>query len=270
MSVALHRWEALITIPTGDWDCALVETGGSGASGTVKLTAAKDYYHSSDGNDSATFAEALATDLDRVGAGTYAVSVSQDVGGTGRYSIACSVGATGITSFAITWTDPAFGAVMGFTSTITGALTYTSPAAAQGLWLPDGYYLGLTGVDDPLDKSDQTVAIAPGGTSAHRLQYSRMSIIEGARYQSITRARVRIAGETYANESWQKFWRDVIDGDLSAYLSLGYVRIYPDVSTDATYYDFWVDTSPDCTPTALKEGWQGLFDVPCPRLILDT
>ena len=270
MSVTMHKWEALITIPAGGWDCALVETGGTGQSGTVSLIAAKTYYHSSDGNDSATFVEAMTAALDGVGNGTYGVEFNGGEGESGRYSITCAPIATGITSFAITWTDPAFGQVMGFTATITGGLTYTSPAAAQGAWLPDGPYLGLTGIDDPLDKSDQTVAIAPGGTSAHRLQYSRMSIIEGARYQSITRARARIAGETYANESWQKFWRDVIDGDLSAYLALGKVRIYPDADTDSTYYDYWVDATPDCTPTAIKEGWQGLFDVPCPRLILDT
>ena len=273
-------WYTSITSSTGSlYVCAAMYTVGAtiadavvadtGAGSTITLTAAKTYYHSSAGNDTLDLPARLMALLDAAGAATYAVSVDAVEGGTGRYTISASGGS--VTAFSLTWISTALRDLLGFPGHLAiaaGPLTYVSPGAAEGLWIPDGAPLSLTSIGDEIDESDHTVLESPTGVYVHRLAYHRKRVITDLRYPHISRARARIVGETYVNESWQQFWRDVIDGDASAYLQVGQARIYPDAGDDATYYDYWLCAgTEECRPIALREGWQGRFTITCPRLV---
>lgn len=265
MAVTYGKWESLITVPTGGWSCALTEVtdppGGGASAAAIDFVAAKTYYHSSAGNDTVSLAAKLKALLDAEGVATYTVTCDDGEGGTGRYTISATGGS--VTEFAITWDEDGLRDVLGFTTDddLSGALTYTSTDAAQGLWLPDGPPL----YDEPGDESDETVAADKAGTNVHRLTYSRIIVISDLVYQGLSRGKSWIAGETYANESYQRFWRDAIQHDLS-YLKASQIRWYPDAATDGTHTDYWVHAMPNAKYEAMVQGWRGLYNIRIPRL----
>lgn len=249
---------------------AVIASTGAGA--TITLTAAKTYYHSSAGNDTVDLPARLIVLLDAAGAGTYTVAIDAAESGTGRYTI--SAGGA-LTAFTLAFVSAPLKALLGFSANLGTdgnlALTYTSQGAAQGLWLPSsgngsGIALGTTAIGDDLDETDASDIGTPDSSNVTRFSYNRRGI-NAVDYQACTAARSRIAYETYANESWQKFWRDCIDGDLSAYLvAVAQVRIYPDAAVDGTYYDYWVRGMASPAMDGIVRGWQDLWTVKIARL----
>ena len=262
----------------GTIDDAMVADSGAGS--TITLTATKTYYHSSAGNDTVDLPAKLQALLDAASGAlnvAYTVTIDASEEGTGQYTISAIYdngdgSANDPLEFTITWVSTALRNILGWTGNLAtggGTSSYTSQGSAEGLWLPDCAPLSLTSIGDEVEESDQSVLEAPTGTYVHRIVHHRKQVITDLRYPQLTRRKARIVGETYANESWQQFWRDVIDGDASAYLAMGQVRIYPDAGVDGTYYDYWVGAGlSECRPTALREGWQGVFGISISRLIL--
>jgi len=246
------RIEAEIVVPTGGWDFDLDEP--AGATGTVTVPAGTYTW--------ATFLTAWETALDAVGDWTYTASISDGEGGTGKLTLSASGG-----TFTLELADADPFTLIGHTGDMAPAATsFTGAAHVRGMWLPDGPPLSLTGLGDDLDESDETVAESPDGT-VWRLVYQRKSVQRDLRYQGISRARCRIAGELVAGESFQQFWRDVIQGDKS-YFSIGKVRIFPDADVDGTSTQYYVGAGlKDLTPAALKEGWLGAWTITIPRLV---
>jgi len=244
----------------------------SGAGSTITLTAAATYYHSSAGNDSVDLPAKLAALLDAAGAATYTVSVDAGESGSGRYTISATGGS--VADFTLTWISTALRDVLGFTGNLAtggGTLTYTSQGAAQCLWLPSagngsGVPIGTTAIGDDIDETDASDIGTPDSSNVTRFSYHRRGI-NAVDYQACTAARSRVAYETYTNESWQSFWRDCIDGDLSAQIvAVAQVRIYTDATVDTTYYDYWVRGLGRCEMESLIRGWQGRFTIKIPRL----
>jgi len=259
-------------------DCSLYEEGAAindavvastGAGSTVTLTATKTYYHSSAGNDTLDLPARLMALLDAAGAATYTVTVDASEEGTGQYTISATGGS--VADFTIAWVSTGLRNLLGWTGNLAtggGTLSYTSQGAAEGLWLPDGAPLSLTSLGDEIDETDMTVLESPTGAQTHYLVYHRREVQTDLRYPQISRRKARIVGETYANESWQQFWRDVLNG-AATYLTIGYVRIYPDAGDDATHEDYWVGAGlAECRPVALRDGWQGVFAIVIPRLVV--
>jgi len=152
-----------------------------------------------------------------------------------------------------------------------GTASYTSQGAAKGLWLPSagngsGVPIGTTAIGDDIDETDASDIGTPDSSNVTRFSYHRRGI-NAVDYQACTAARSRIAYETYANESWQKFWRDCINGVLSALLvAVGQVRIYTDAAVGGTYYDYWVRGLRNCEMESLVRGWQGKWTIKIARL----
>jgi hypothetical protein len=238
---------------------AMVADAGAGAA--ITLTAAKTYYHSSAGNDTLDLPAKLAALLDAAGAATYTVTIGAGESGTGLYTISATGGS--VADFALTWTNTALRDLLGYTGTISGALSHVATNNALGLWLPDGPPRSLCGISDPIDESDETVTETTAG-HVYRLTYSRKTVIDGLTYQGVSHAKTRIAGETTANASLQRFWRDAVQGDQSY---LGTLRIYPDADTDGTYSAYAVGAMSRCEPTALADGWLGYWTITFPRLV---
>lgn len=135
------------------------------------------------------------------------------------------------------------------------------------MWLPDQAHLCVVQFGDEIDVSDRTTLLTPDATNASYLTYNRVRELPELKYQNISRAKARIAGETLANSSFAQFWRDVIDGDQSGF-RIGKVRIYPDVDSDVTSYQYWVGAGLEAyRPANVREGWQGRWTITIPRLV---
>ena len=251
----LNRWEAEIIVPTGGWDVALVEDAPISDSGTATVTAGTYTW--------ATFLAELVTQLGAAASNTYTVTVDDGDGGTGRTTIT----AVAPNDFSLTWTDTDLRDLLGYTATVTGGQVYVSPSHVKGMWLPDCAHVCSVSFGDEIDVSDRTTLLTPDATNASYLAYNRVRELVDLRYQHITRAKARIVAETYANQSFGTFWRDVIDGDQS-YFRIGKVRIFPDADTDATSYQYWIgDGLSAYRPANIREGWQGLWTITIPRLV---
>lgn len=250
-----NRWEAEIVVPTGGWDVALVEAAPFSDSGTVTVTAGTYTW--------ATFLAELVTRLDAAASGSYTVTLSDGVVGTGRATIT----ATDPNDFSLTWTDTDLRDLLGYTATLSGGQIYVSPAHVKGMWLPDCFHLCSVQFNDEIDMSDMSVLETPDASNASYLTYNRKRVLPDLRYQTVTRQRARVAGELYANESFSQFWKDVINDDQS-YFRTGKVRIFPDADTDATSYQYWVGKGMrDNRPVNVREGWQHLWNITIPRLV---
>ncbi len=78
------KLEAQITVPTGGWQIACTDDVGGPTTVTMP---AGTYYHSSVGNLSEDFADALATAINAAMGATWTVTVAAGEAGTGKYRI---------------------------------------------------------------------------------------------------------------------------------------------------------------------------------------
>lgn len=232
--MALPKLEGIFTVSGGSgsggaWRCVLTETGGGGATGNVDVAAA-DYYL----NTATNFCTALKNALDGIGNATYTVSIDDgSETSTGKTTISASGGS--VTAFQIVWTDTAMRDTLGFTGTVSGALTYTSTNHCKYLWLPN---CGRTGdVPEPVTSqawfgrgtADTTVVRAPSGQTV-AINYNTL---HNARLQWLTVQGKKSwkGSEAVTNESFEQFWRDVLRYGKR-------FRYHPDRSVD-TSTNYW-------------------------------
>lgn len=255
MAITLNRWEAAeIVVPTGGWDMEFDEDGQAAL--TMTLTAGTYTW--------ATFLTEFATQLTNNGAAVYTCTLSDGDGGTGKVTVSNATA----TDFEINEIDADPWALCGFSGDLTpAASSHTGTNHAKGVWLPDCGYTCKLAWGDEEDESDMSVLESPDATNVSSITYNRKRVMPPVSYKLITRARARIAGESATGESWAQFWRDVLNGDAS-YLTIGKVRVFPDADTSATYYDYWIgEGKKDEKPIAVREGWQGLFEIVIPRMV---
>lgn len=257
--MAIGKLEAKITIPTGNWTFDVAETGGGAASDTITLTAANTYYHSTAGNDTNDLAAALEALLNAASLNaTYTVTVSAGVGGTGKYTITASGGS--VTAFAITWTSTDLRDLLGWTGDVSGALTYTSPNNALGLWLPATPHDQLFGnSDDGYLVTDAAVTTAPNGTTVATL-YNRRYENELS-WSCVADAKTRIAAETTTNASWECFFLKCLTASAAGFAVAGPVRWYPDADTDGTSFEYKAANLTEDKPTRRSASYSGHYTV---------
>jgi ketosteroid isomerase-like protein len=213
--MAYPKCEGPIVIPTA-WSVKFQEP--PGAVQTITIPAGTYYLSTTNGaNSSLTTTLKTLLDANVTLAGTYTVSVDDNSNSsTGKVTIS----ATGAASFSITeWTSTDLEVVLGFTTTTSGALTYTGANQATYLWLPSvprarilapeptttTYQLGLRRVD-------LTRAPSPDGRSV-RMVYNT-TYHDSFEFDFLTANKVFQSQESVVNESFEKFYDDVIGSGL--------------------------------------------------------
>lgn len=251
----IGKWEALATIPTGDWEFAL--TDNSGGPYTITLTAANTYYHSSAGNDSVDLPAKLKELMDAASGQTYTVSVSAGVSGTGKYTISVDSG-----TFTISWTDTALRNLLGIDAgdDVSAVATVTGSSQAEGLWLPQcpvetPYGLASQGI--PISAAD--VMLSPDGTmyAFHGPLRRENEYV----YRAVDVARVIASQEGTVNESFEQFWLDAIRGDASWATAGRSFKFYEDAGDDATFLTYHILTEDRPTVARLDPTFDGLWTV---------
>lgn len=268
MAITNGKIEREITVPTGGWDIAVTEVGG-GAGGTVTI-AAGVYYLSTDSGIGNSFVAATAAALDAHADldGDYSCSISAGENGTGRVTIS----ATGITSFAITWTDTDWRDALGFGSgpTISGSLSYQSTAASPAVWLATSPIVSPFGSgDNGWDETDASFSESPAGNVY--AVYGQRKRACSFRWDAVTLARMRIANESVVNESFQKFFRDSIlaEAGFTAGKVAGPLRIHWDADSATVYLTCKIagETIRKIQQAQLQDGWTGLWGLDLGRVV---
>lgn len=259
------KLEARITVPTGGWAFAITEVPAN----NVTITApAGTYYHSTADSGTRGLLAEIQFYLDFYTAaaaldGDYTVALGAGENGTGKYTIT----ATGITSFSIAWTDSELQDLLGFTSTPSGALTYTGESQAQGLWLP-GYPCqtpGGTAFPGKI-RSDQQIAMTASGHTFSVM--GRKMRVKQIVWPMEAQAKVLAVAETTTNASFETFLIDGIYGEAAWGTSAGPIRYYADADTDATHLSYYVHGLEEWDPRELIEHWAGgCYPVNLPMLV---
>lgn len=231
--MAYPKCEGPIVIPTGGWSISVQEFTPNAGPVTVTVAAGTYYLNTTNGANS-PLVTALKTALDGNATltGTYTVSVDD---GSNSSTGKVTISATGVTTFNITWTSTDLRGVLGFTGNISGALTYTGDNQATYLWLPSvprarilapeptttTYQLGLRRVD-------LTRATSPDGRSV-RMVYNT-TYHDSFEFDFLTANKVFQSQESVVNESFEKFYDDVIGGSGLQF------RYHRDRSDDSVYW----------------------------------
>ncbi len=252
-------------VPTAGWSGAVTEVGGGGGPHTFTIPAG-DYYHSSTGTGAGTLGAVFKTIIEATSAtGTYTIACAAGENGTGKYTIS----ATGITTFAITWTTTDFRNAMGFTGDIAATLSATGGSQARSLWLPtcapsdtiNGYSAGR-------EVSDKAGVVTASGQYFGFAGESRTE--QRIVWKAISRAKTWLVNETTVNASCQKFWRDVIKGEAGwTPKAGGPLRWYPDAAS-ASYFEFCATEWGNFDPQAVAAGWTGLYTIDTGLLVGTT
>ena len=97
--------------------------------------------------------------------------------------------------------------------------------------------------------------------------YYQTKTVQTVEWQGVSRAKVRISGESTANTSFQKFWQDAIRSNAT-WATGAPIRIYPDADTDATYETYRVSGDlQKPNQRQLQPGWIEQWVVAIPRLV---
>jgi hypothetical protein len=260
VAITNGKLEGRVTIPTGGVQFATVTDDDDGPHAAT--IAAGDYYWSSadsGANDLPAQIEASITAALPGSGRVWVVTVQAAEGEAGTLTIA-NDGST----CTVTWNDTTFRDMCGYTGNLSGATSYLSPNHVEALWLPDGAPVSPYGLDDDGDdEPDWTSTESPAG-HVKSLVYQRKTV-QSIEWGNITHARCRVTGESTTNESFQKFYRDVILAEHT-YCTGTPIRVYPDADTDATYTTYRVSGHVP-KPEQIEDGYIGVWRISLPRLV---
>jgi len=205
MTIALGRWEALITIPSST---SITVTNSGGGPTVVSLTPG-DYFLTSAGGYSSLLAhiQARLIAVRPPASGTWVVSMSTGTSGTGQVTINCTSG-----TWSIDWTTSTYGPqlrdLLGFAANLTGVSgAQTGPAQAKGLWFPN-CTLNLDGHPLMAPKvTDRRASESPTGFTTTLVGTMKIKH-RNLRYTLVPEDRFREASAVLANASWEKFLDD--------------------------------------------------------------
>lgn len=197
------------------------------------------------------------------------VTIDDGEGGTGRVTIT-----TTDVNFSVTWTSTDLRDLLGFTGNIVAVSTaQTGTNAAKGIWLPDVVKWSPHGDEDGggdigVLVTDKTQTVNGQGY-VKTLVSSERREIRGVRWQGVRQGKVRTRYETYANESFEQFWRDTQNGNTVAYFVPGSpVRFYPDADADSVYSVAKIVGLGEFDPQTLVPNWVGRYVVEIPTMIV--
>lgn len=241
--MAKCKLELRAVVPTA-YTLRVVETGGGTATVTVLAADNNGYYlTSSVGTNSgllATIAAALNADATLLA--TYALVLDDDTDASpGKVTLSASGG--GVTAIAITWSNTPFGTTiqgwLGWSTNLSGSLSYTSDGQATHLWLPNVGRDGDAEGPDPSsttspfgrDEFDYQVTVAPAGGAAGmtRTVFNRRSTGEMS-LTLIEGNKASIGNEVVVNESLQRFLRQCMTNGGTPF------RYHPDRSSNTIYW----------------------------------
>lgn len=251
------KLEGLITVPTGGWTASINDGGGA----DVATIAAGTYYMSSPGSGANDFLAEVAAKFGAASGRTWTCTGSHGEGGTGIVTLTVNV------SSSITWTSTDLRDVLGFTGNLTTATSHVATQSARSIWLPScEYNARVGGLFRGVDETDlRTTESAAGHTFAFS---SQRKVVNALRWDAITLAKSWIIGESTVNQSFQKFFRDVIFGEASwTARPAGPIRWYPDAATDANYITYYALGMTGCALEQFVEDYGGLYKVMLPRLV---
>lgn len=222
MSGKRGRLEAQFTVPSGGWDIAVSLSGGG--SGTATITAG-DYFLTDFLTEIATRITAVISTEN-----CYVNLSKSEASGTGKVTLTAEG-----SNLAVTWTDTEVRDILGFTGNLSAAVTYVATNHAMHVWLPDCSMFAPYGLNDPgMEESDVRQAETPAG-DVFTIYGQRKTVLNGLRWDAISHARARIAGESVSGESFQQFYRDSLLGERAWNQPGPQVRLYWD--SDASDYD---------------------------------
>jgi len=265
MAIRFGKLERLIEIPTGGLGFTLTE---GGVDSMMTITAGNKYFLSSGYGAGNTLLADMATIMSFAG-GDYTVSITATENGTGLVTIARTDG--GPAQFSITWTSTDFRDLLGFTQgNLSGATTYTGASQAKSLWLPDAPLNSLYGPNDA--GHYETDGFATESSLGHvKALFGNKKQVNVLVWNGVTRPKVRVAGESRANESFEQFWLDSILGEASWAAGAGGIcRLYWDAGVDGTYTDYKIVGEALRTFQAemMEDGWVGLWNVRLDRCVV--
>lgn len=258
MAITLGRLEGLITVPTGGWT-GTVNDGGGADTWTI---AAGTYYLLSVGSAANHFLKTFELALEAAQGGSWTVSITATENGTGIVTVALNGGGTA----AINWTSTDARDLMGFTGNLSAAATHVATRQARSLWIADcPVNTPYGGSDSGTDLAATAQMVSPAGhvtgVRTNRMVHSRIW------WDACAHTKTRIAGETTVNTSFQKWWRDTVEGTAGwAAAPFGPFRLYPDAGDDTTYKTYKVggELAKTFAPEQVQDGWLGLW-----RIVMD-
>lgn len=252
------RLEGRITVPTGGWDLSVTDGTGNA---TVTIPAG-NYYLKEGQADS--IIDALETQLNATMTDTFSVSSATGEGGTGKVTITNDSS----NNTSITWTDTDARDVLGFESdgNLSAATSYTSTEQARSLWLPDRpYWAKVAGAWRGNIETDlKTTESSAGHVFAFGGQKKRVLNI---RWQAVAVSKAWIVHETILNESFEKFFLDVIFGEAAwSARPAGPVRFFRDAGSNDSHTYSITNFSSLSLEQVVKD-YTGLYIVELPRMV---
>jgi hypothetical protein len=224
----LEREITVVDTGNGGWDVNLTDDLGGP---TLVTIPAATYYHSSAGSGTRDLGAEFKFRADAAMGGTWACNIANGENESGKSSISNTTGVC-----TVTWVDDDLRDVLGFETDddLSGSGSYTSSDQARGLWLPNRPKISPYGDSD--DGWHETDMRWTESASGHvKTLYSTRKQVLALAWEYLEHKKVRIAGESVTNESFERFWADCILGIETWAAGGPTVRYYPDADTDATY-----------------------------------
>lgn len=248
------KLEARIRVPSG-WEVT--------ASGTPVEIPAGDYYLSSGVGAFSGLLEAFATELSTETGDTWTAAIDGGEGGTGRVTI------TADTSSTLVWGSDGASLqdLLGFSGDLASGTSWVGALHARSIWLPNcpyvthvgGQYEGMVETDAVWQESGAGDVFGWSGQKKKALS---------VRWDAITAARCWECQEALGNESFERFFLDVIFGEADWAASPGGpIRFHRDADDDATYTAFKSTGTKDLNLPVFGEAAGLLYRVELPRLV---
>lgn len=259
MTATFGKLEGRIVVPSGGWDVAAEDTGG-----TFTATISAGNYYLSSADTKRSFIDELEWKLNSAGSDTWAVTISAGEDGTGKTTIS-NDGSTCAVTWSTNTTDPRD--LLGFDVDLSGATSYTSAGHARPLWLPNCPFINLNGGDDweGWHEMDIRQTEDPQG-NVYSLFGERKKVLE-LHWDAIKQAKTWVASETTTNESYESFLLGTLLGEDTWSRVGGPVRWYPDADADTQHTTYRVILGSTWKPTQFKQNWSGYFRLSLPRLV---
>ncbi len=254
MAVTKGKLEARVRVSGTGWT---VTAGGF----SVSVPAA-DYYLSSGIDSQPSLLSAFATALTAATGQTWTVTGSLAEGGTGQVTIATTPAST------LTWnTGYDLQDILGFSSNLASGTSWTSTYAARSVWLPNCPYVAhVGGAFEGMTETDATWQESAAG-DVFGWSGQKKTVLS-VRWDAITAARCWLVSETTYNQSFERFFLDVIFGEAAWAASPGGpIRFYRDAAVDNVYTAYKSTGTKDFNLPVFGEAAGLLYRVELPRLV---
>ncbi len=237
MAPTRGRLEGRLTVPTGGWSTTI-----NAATATVP---AGNYYLSD-------LLVEVGARFATAGATTCTATASLGESGTGIVTITFG------SAKSITWVATDLRDILGFAGNSTSATSHIGTLHARGAWLPTCPYKAPNEIGANWqgwrEGHARTVGNHAGYTWTHMGQERVATWLE---WPSVKRSRTWTAHEATANESWERFVRDVIWGVPAWGNASGPVRFFPDAANNGTFATYRVADASHIKPEPVFADYAG-------------